>query len=53
MYSLILKITHTPAIKDSIAVLRGVYKVAEGGIAHGNIRQSSWIDSNPQLKHKL
>jgi hypothetical protein len=32
MHSIIMKITHSLAAKDTIAVLRGMYKVVDGGI---------------------
>jgi hypothetical protein len=31
MFSLITKITHSVPIKDSIAILRGIYRVASAG----------------------
>lgn len=33
MHSFIMKITHSLAAKDAIAVARGLYKVVEGGVA--------------------
>jgi hypothetical protein len=47
MYSLILKIAHNSAVKDSIAVIRGLYRVAETllpGPANKNKRVNSWMD---------
>ena len=32
MHSFIMKITHSLAAKDTIAIARGIYKVIEGGI---------------------
>jgi hypothetical protein len=47
MYSLILKIAHNLAVKDSIAVVRGVYRIAETLLpttSHRNRRTNSWMD---------
>lgn len=33
MHSFIMKITHSLAAKDTIAVARGFYKVVQGGVA--------------------
>lgn len=32
MYSLIIKITHSTRAKDTIAIARGIYRVAVGGM---------------------
>lgn len=59
MYSLILKITHSQAAKDSIAIARGLYRVAEGGMTHSSradVRQSSWMDTPKYISdshHKI
>lgn len=47
MYSLILKITHNTAIKDTIAIARGIYRVTESvlpGSSSNQVRVSSWMD---------
>ena len=46
MHSFIMKITHSLAAKDTIAVVRGMYKVVEGGI---NTYRVDNVDA--KLKH--
>ena len=46
MHSFIMKITHSLAAKDAIAVARGFYKVVEGGI------NTSRVDNvDAKMKH--
>jgi hypothetical protein len=56
MHSFIMKITHSLASKDAIAVARGMYKVVEGGISayredNVNVKMAnSWHDNVSQTK---
>jgi hypothetical protein len=56
MHSFIMKITHSLASKDAIAVARGMYKVVEGGINayredNVNVKMAkSWHDNVSQTK---
>jgi hypothetical protein len=43
MYSLITKITHSTVLKDTIAVARGVYRVASANNPPMNPSESDWI----------
>lgn len=46
MFSLITKITHSVPIKDSIAVLRGIYRVASAN-SSPNLT-NDWINQLPK-----
>lgn len=50
MNSLLLKLASSMPIKDTVAVLRGMYRVSEGFFNQGSansIRKVSWTDHIP------
>jgi hypothetical protein len=51
MYSLIIKITHNVRVKDSIAVGRGLFRVATAIVNPEQTNSSSWMNL-PKTKNK-